>query len=185
MYSAAAFYMQNPEQQRFTGGAFSTFRWKGLNNSQKNWAISLLMQMCDCQDMHTSKGQHASEQLKTYCFVLFCLRQTKCQAPQSWERVFLVNVSFAQSLSPRDRIWGSFPTPAADSLHGMGTVCSGQSLLGIIFYFALCQLCMMYHPEYALYPMSDLNCGNKAVIWFSCLQQEPDLPLALQRDIAG
>lgn len=49
---------------------------------------------------------------------------------------------------------------------------------GFFFDFACCQLCMMYHPEYALYPMSDLNCGNKAVIWFSCLQWEPDFPLA-------
>lgn len=153
MHSAAAFYMQNPELQRFTGGAFSTFRWKGLNNCQKNWAISLPMQMCDCQDMHTSKRQRASEQLKTYCFVLFCLRQTKCQPPQSWERVFAVNVSFAQSLRPQDRIWGSFPTPAADSLHGMGTVCSGQSFLGIFFltlHAASCAWCTIQNMLFIL-----------------------------------
>lgn len=110
-------------------GIFSTFRWEGLNNCQKTWAFSLLMQMCDCQDMHTSKRQRASEQLKTYCFVLFCSRQTKCQPPQPWERVFAVNMRFAQSLSLRVRIWGSLPTSAADSLRGMGAVCSGQSFL--------------------------------------------------------
>lgn len=143
--------------QRFIGGAFSTFRWKGLNNCPKNGAISLLMQMCDCQDMHTSKGQRASEQLKTYCFVLFCLRQTKCQVPQSWERVFAVNVSFAQSLSPQDRIWGSFPTPTADSLHGMGTVCPGQSFLGFFWFFffltlhtASCAWCTMQNMLFIL-----------------------------------
>lgn len=51
--------------------------------------------------------------------------------------------------------------------------------------FVRCQLCTMYHPEYTLYPMSNLNRGNKAVIWFSHLQREPDLPRAPQRDVAG
>ena len=154
MYSAAAFYMQKSELQRFSGGVFSTFRWKGLNNCQKTWAISLLMQMCDCQDTHTSKRQCASEQFKTYCFVLFCLRQTKCQPPQSWERVFAVNVCFAQSLSLRVRIWGSFPTSAADSLCGMGTVCSGQSFLVISW---LCTLPAVHSVPSRICFLSDVR----------------------------
>lgn len=176
MYSAAAFYMQSLEVQRFNGGVFSTFRWKGLSNCQKNWAVSLPMQMCDCQDMHTSKRQRASEQFKTYCFVLFCSRQTKCQPPQSWEMVLAANVCFARSLSGQIRIWGSFPTSVADSLCGMGTVCSGQSFLVFSWLRTL--------PAVHDVP-SRICCGNKDVIWFSHLHQETDLPLVPQRDITG
>lgn len=152
MYSAAAFYMQNPELQRFSGGVFSsvfsTFWWKGLNNCQKTWAVSLLMQMCDCQDMHTSKRQRASGQFKTYCFVLFCFRQT-CQPLHLEGGFLLLPGAFALSLSPQVRIWGSFPTSAIDSLRGMATVCSGWSFR-VFSWLVHCQLCMMYHPECAL-----------------------------------
>lgn len=54
------------------------------------------MQMCDCQDTHTSKRQHASEQLKNLllCFVL--LEANKMSAPSvlgegfCWQRVLLL-----------------------------------------------------------------------------------------------
>lgn len=163
MYSAAAFYMQNPELQRFNGGVFSTFRWKGLNNCQKTWAISLLMQMCDCQDVCTSKTQRASGQFKTYCFVLFCFRQTKCQPLDLGRGFLLLPGALCGAWAHKSGFGGRFlPLQLTHSVAWLLFVLDKAFLFFLDLYIASCAWCTIQNMLFILCQTITVATG----LWF-------------------
>lgn len=164
--------MQNPELQRFNDGVFSTFRWKGLSNCQK---LS-----CFSPDADVWLPGHAYIK-KTTCLwavekptALFCFARGKQNvSPLSPGRGLLL----AACASPGAGAWQPGPGAGASPLQLSHFVAWGLFVLDKAFLvcldFGRCQLCMMYHPEQALYRVSKLNRGSKAESCFSRLHWEP------------